>query len=248
MDHYVIHIYGLVIHTWNALTLWAFSVFSCIKRCVKSFVGFFQCIAKITNLSYSYHTTITADHTWNEKLKIATSYFSRYTGMIKGIFTFEELLQPFKAEKTCEHECIGRMLGRFYGRVLLKRYQESNVNQYNCYNMKNKKVFLPEVLNTVISLLTSSSVTLPLLMARRVSSRSAPVEINNDQNWHWIIQSSLTKFDNSLLTANQNNEKSCVDEILTKIPKLLLCKMNECSDINSYHICPGHSLPHFALC
>lgn len=46
--------------------------------------------------------------------------------------------------------------------------------------MKNKKVFLPEVLNTVISLLTSSSVTLPLLMARRVSSRSAPVEINND--------------------------------------------------------------------
>ena len=49
-----------------------------------------------------------------------------------------------------------------------------------CYNMKKKKVFLPEVLNTVISLLTSSSVTLPLLMARRVSSRSAPVEINND--------------------------------------------------------------------
>ena len=114
--------------------------------------------------------------------------------------------------------------------------------------MKNKKVFLPEVLNTVISLLTSSSVTLPLLMARRVSSRSAPVEINNDQNWHWIIQSSLTKFDNSLLTANQNNEKSCVEEILTKIPKLLLCKMNECSDINSCHTCPGHSLPHFTLC
>ena len=72
MDHYVIHIYGLVIHTWNALTLWAFSVFSGIKRLVKSFVGFFQCIAKITNLSYSYHTTITADHTWNEKLKLAT--------------------------------------------------------------------------------------------------------------------------------------------------------------------------------
>ena len=65
---------------------------------------------------------------------------------------------------------------------------------------------------------------------------------------HWIIQSSLTKFDNSLLTANQNNEKSCVEEILTKNPKLLLNKMNECSDINSCHTCPGHSLPHFTLC
>ena len=170
MDHYVIHIYGLVIHTWNALTLWAFSVFSCIKRCVKSFVGFFQCIAKITNLSYSYHTTITADHTWNEKLKLAT---------------------------------YDQVEWKILWKSSTKRQRESNMYQYNYYNMIIKNVFLPEVLKTVISLLTSSSVTLPLLMARRVSSRSAPVGINNDQNWHYTFQSSLTKFDISLITINK---------------------------------------------